>query len=110
MPKTVQCPVYPGSVTFADPMLTAQALAWEKGLTELQGASDITRSDLDRIMLPAIFANIEAWNVTIPGLSVVDADHFPASPRKKISELVSWLIEQISGVYVGSGDVDDPNA
>lgn len=110
MPKIVKCPVYHGTVTFVDPMLTTHALAWERALKEVQNAGDITRTELDRIMLPAIFTNIEAWNVAMPGMVEVDAEHFPASPREKVSELVSWLIGQISQIYTGTAEVDDPNA
>lgn len=111
MSKTVESPVarYAGTVTFVDPMLTAHGLAWEKALTEWRAAGEVTRSKADEIILPGIFACVEAWNIPVEGIEVVDAAHFPASPRRETSLLVRWLIETISAIYLGSGEVQDPN-
>jgi hypothetical protein len=99
---------WPGSVVLFDPLTLPQALAWEKAVRHTQQlGEDITLTDINYAMLPGICACVEKWE--LEGLDQVIPESFPASPRKDSIALCSWLIKEVTAVYIGEEEKADPN-
>lgn len=128
MPKKISSPSsrWPGAVHFADPMNMSQALAWaraqrelnkyrvivpvinEKGEETFPFRDDLLWEELHAALLPGIFACIDKWELEgFP--DPVDISNFPASPARERSILVAWLIGEVTSIYAGTAEVEDPN-
>jgi hypothetical protein len=99
MSKIITSPVkrFPGTVTLSDPLTFPQALAWEKAIA---AAREDTTSILavNAALLPGVFACAEKWDIT--GLpNPPQADTFPATPGKPVSELVAWLVREVATLF-----------
>lgn len=103
MGKLITSPVvrFPGTVEVSDPLNMLQVLAWEKAFREAQAIKESGYlSDLNAAYLPALLSCIDKWNIKgVPDKPTVET--FPFSPRLPSAELISWLIGEISAVYVG---------
>ena len=96
---------WPGQVSVSSPLTLPQALEWEKAIRTAQSLEgDITITDINAAMIPGILACIETWE-----LEGLDPDKFPASPRAESRDLISWLVKEITSVYVGEEEKSDPN-
>ncbi len=104
MPKTVTSPVekFPGKVTLAEPLTMPMVLEFEKAIAEGLELKDARQSEYDMIMVPAICACVEEWN--LEGLGDLNPDTFPGSPRKASAKLVSWLTREITALYRDAED------
>lgn len=99
---------WPGAVVLSDPMTLPQAITWERAIRDIQNRSDeATITDVNYIMLPAICACVEKWE--LEGLGDLTPDTFPASPRMKSIELITWLTNEIARIYTGEEEKADPN-
>jgi len=109
MPKTVTCPVarYAGTVTFADPLTMPQAIAWERAVSEAQNIQAQSQTEFEAALLPGICACVEKWE--LKGLVIATPETFPATPRAESAQLVGWLVKELTAIYTGSGEVQDPN-
>ena len=111
MSKRISSPSsrWPGSVTLSDPMTLPQALAWEKAIRATQGTTgEATLTDVNYALLPGICACVEKWE--LERLGQLTPDNFPATPRRKSIELITWLTNEVSAVYTGEEEKADPNA
>ena len=89
-------------------MSLPQALAWERAIRDMQARTDdMTITDVNYAMLPAICTCVEKWE--LEGMENVTPDTFPATPRGKSIELITWLTNEISRIYVGEEAKADPN-
>jgi len=110
MPKKISSPSsrWPGAVIFSEPLNMSQALAWERAIRATQAITEGTSTDAEAMLLPGIFACIDKWE--LEGLpETVDMTNFPASPRRESAKLVSWLIGEVTSIYAGTAEVEDPN-
>ena len=128
MPKKISSPSsrWPGAVTFSDPLNMPQALAWarakrnldkyrvttpvvdKKGNETFPFRDDILMEELHDALLPGVLACIDKWE--LDGLpEAVDISNFPASPAAASAILVSWLIGEVTSIYAGTAEVEDPN-
>ncbi len=110
MPKRISSPSsrWPGFVTFSDPLTLPQALAWEKAVRNAQDrTADATITDYNYALLPGICACVEKWE--LEKLENLTPDNFPATPRKASIELITWLMNEVSRIYVGEEEKADPN-
>jgi len=99
---------WPGQVTLSSPMSLPQALAWEKSIRVAQEvAATGTLTDYNYAILPGICACVEKWE--LEGIDNPTPDTFPATPRKASVELITWLMTEVSRVYVGEEEKSDPN-
>ena len=100
MSKLITSPVkrWPGSVTLADPLSFPQVFAFEDALAEATKlGEDITVERQYYALLPGVCACVEQWN--LDGLGRLTAETFPATPRKSATQLLSWLMEEVSGLF-----------
>ncbi len=98
---------WPGAVVLSDPMNLPQAITWEHAIRETQNQSnDVTITDVNYIMLPAICACVEKWE--LEGLGDLTPDMFPATPRVKSVELITWLTNEIARIYMGEEEKANP--
>ena len=93
----------------SDPITLPQALAWEKAVRDTRAkrvemGDDFSITASNAAMLPGILACVETWE-----LENLDPNKFPASPRRQSIELLTWLITEISSVYIGEEEKTDPN-
>lgn len=109
MPKKITSPSsrWPGFVVLVDPLTMPQALAWERAVRTAQELNAQTQTEFEAALLPGICACVEKWELT--GLENVTPDTFPASPRAESAKLVGWLVTEITAIYAGSGEAQDPN-
>ena len=110
MPKVVISPSlrWPGQISVSSPLNLPQALAWEKAIRTAQAvAENGTLTDYNYAVLPGIIACVEKWE--LEGIGDPTPDTFPASPRKASIELITWLMTEVSRVYVGEEEKADPN-
>ena len=109
MPKIITSPVkhFPGTVTLSDPLTFSQCFAIEDALeVSLKLEKETTLRRYYYALLPGVLACIEKWELdNFP--AIVARENFPASPKKPVSELISWLIAEISKLYLG--EVEIPN-
>jgi len=113
MSKVINSPVdnWPGSVTIADPMTIPQAIAFEDALeitNEMIAGKKVKVGNpkYNLELLRGLCPSVEKWE--LQGLADVTPETFPASPKNKSIELLSWLVEEIGSVYSGATQV--PNA
>jgi hypothetical protein len=108
MPKKIESPssFWPGFVVFADPLSLPQALAWEKSIRAAVELGTTTQTELDMAFEPGVLACIEKCE--LQGLPE-KLEFVPSSPRQAAKDLMAWLIGEVSKIYSGSGDVEDPN-
>lgn len=107
MGKTIESPSkkWTGSVVLSDPLTLPQALAWEKCIRNARNLEgEITITDINNAMLPGILACVETWE-----LEGLDPNKFPASPRKQSRDLITWLINEITRIYMGEEEKANPN-
>lgn len=110
MPKVVLSPSsrWPGQVTLTSPMSLPQAITWERAIQSVQSLGDsVTITEVNYALLPGICACVEKWE--LEGLGQLTPDNFPATPRAKSVELITWLTNEVSRVYVGEEEKADPN-
>ena len=129
MPKTITSPVrrWPGTVILSDPLSIPQTIAFEDALNKSQ-ADAKERGDIVRIknskgkesevanaasgryrliILDGILPCVEGWQ--LDGLpETLTKDTFPGTPRIPSVELIAWLVEEISKLFIEANDV--PNA
>lgn len=99
---------WPGAVVLSDPMSLPQAIAWERAISSvIQNANEVTITEVDYALLPAICGCVEKWE--LEGLGDLTPDTFPGSPRPKSIELRKWLTEEITSIYRGEEEKADPN-
>lgn len=99
---------WPGAVTLADPLTLHQALAWEKAVRAAQPPEEgTTLTEVNIAILPGVCACVETWE--LEGLGDLTPANFPGSPRRASSELLNWLIGEITRVYAGEEEKIDPN-
>ena len=110
MPKIVISPSlrWPGQVSVSSPLTLPQALAWEKAIRNAQSiGGEGTLTDYNYAVLPGICACVEKWE--LEGIDNPTPDTFPATPRKDSVELITWLMNEVSRIYVGEEEKADPN-
>lgn len=110
MPKRIVSPSskWPGAVVLSSPMTLPQALAWEKAVHNVQSFNnDATLTEVNYALLPGICACVEKWE--LEGLGELTPDTFPATPRIKSVELITWLTNEVSRIYTGEEEKADPN-
>jgi len=110
MPKIVVSPSsrWPGKVTLSSPMSLPQAIAWERAIRDVQALNkDVTITEVNYALLPAICGCVEKWE--LEGMGDITPDTFPATPRKESVELITWLTNEISRIYIGEEAKADPN-
>ena len=110
MPKIVISPSsrWPGKVTLSSPMTLPQAIAWERAIRDVQELNkDVTITEVNYALLPAICGCVEKWE--LEGVGNPTLDTFPATPRKESVELITWLTNEISRIYIGEEAKADPN-
>jgi hypothetical protein len=110
MSKRISSPSskWPGAVVLSDPMTLPQALSWERAIRAVQTHADnATLTDVNYALLPGICACVEKWE--LEGLDQPTPDTFPASPRNKSIELITWLTGEITRIYTGEEEKADPN-
>lgn len=99
---------WPGGVVLSDPLSLPQAITWEKAIQSVQSRGDeVTITEVNYALLPGICACVEKWE--LEGLGDLTPDTFPGTPRGKSIELITWLTNEISRVYVGEEEKADPN-
>jgi len=99
---------WPGQVSLSSPMTLPQALAWEKCIRVAQNNTEAsTLTDFNYAILPGICACVEKWE--LEGIDNPTPETFPATPRKQSIELITWLMTEVSRVYVGEEEKADPN-
>lgn len=100
--------LWQGSVTIADPLTMPQVLEIEKVLEAAGeiGEGRVRLSVLDNILIPAILACVEKWELSnFP--EQVSYETFPASPRRASSDLLRQIWDEVYKVYLG--EIDIPN-
>lgn len=109
MSKRILSPssLWPGEVSLSSPMTLPQAIAWERAIREVQDKTDVTLTEINYALLPAICGCVEKWN--LGGLGDITPDTFPGTPRGKSAELIGWLVNEITAVYTGEEEKADPN-
>lgn len=88
---------YPGTVKLSDPLSFPQTFAFEDALKEIENIEEDKRKRIPYIILKGICPCVEEWN--LEGLGQLTPDTFPATPRVASSDLVRWLIEEVSALY-----------
>jgi len=109
MPKTVDCPIarWPGQVTFKDPLPLADCVKLERAIRVVEALDyEPTRSEADELLLPAVLACVERFDLG-NGFTV---DPFPGSPKASSARLVAWLITQVIKIYRDEGESEVPLA
>lgn len=117
MSKVITSPFdrFPGTVTLADPMLLEQAVAWERARERADDLLEWQRdengkivdgtgkfrpgtvpSEREAIILEGVRACVEAWN-----LEGYDPQKPPYSPKAEVTNLVTWLMNEVNAVYYG---------
>lgn len=99
MSKTITSPVtrFPGAVTLPDWFTFPQLIEWERAVKTASGLKDdpnATEGQYLAAWLPGIGAAVEAWE-----MNGITAEHFPASPRAASTELLAWLVGEITKLY-----------
>ena len=110
MPKLVISPSsrWPGQVSLSSPMTLPQAITWERAIRDVQALNnDVSITEVNYALLPAICNLVEKWE--LEGLGDLTPDTFPATPRKQSVELITWLTNEISRIYIGEEEKADPN-
>lgn len=99
MSKTIVSPVkeFPGTVKLPDRLTMPQALMFEQSIKDGQALENGTQTEFDAIMLKAIFACVESWE--LDEIKDISEDTFPATPREESAELVAWLYSEILKLY-----------
>ena len=99
MSKTITSPVkeFPGSVELPDRLTMPQALAFEQSIRDGQELGEASQTQYDAVMVEAICACVEEWN--LEDFGQLAPDTFPATPRIPSAELIAWLYGEIVGMY-----------
>lgn len=101
MPKQITSPVkrWPGTVTISDPLTFPQVLKLEAALSEVRGREEVSKSEVDALLLPALLECVQEWRLeNFP--QGVNVDNFPATPRRPSAELIAWLLTEVTELYV----------
>lgn len=107
MGKILQSPVarYPGTVTIPDYLVAEQDLAFEDAMAtpaEIQGTHGV--GHYLQAILPGVIACVTEWNLAnFPEHPTLE--NFPRTPRKPVTQLVSFLVTEISKVYTDGDSV-----
>ena len=102
MSKKIDSPVekFPGSVTLASPLTFPQVIEYENAIRKASELDADTASvaDVHSLYLHAVCLCVEKWELEgIP--DGVTPDTFPATPRKSVTELASWLVSEILELF-----------
>lgn len=99
MSKTITSPVkeFPGSVELPDRLTMPQALAFEQSIREGQALEEASQTQYDAVMVEAICACVESWE--LEDFGQLAPDIFPATPRIASAELIAWLYGEIITLY-----------
>ena len=108
MSKIITSPVtrFHGTVTLPDAMDWGQYIAWEKALAmaiKERESEAPTVAGIQHAWLPGIKAVVETWNI-----DGITEGNIPPKPRQAVSELVSWLVGEISALYEDAETVPNP--
>lgn len=99
MSRTVTSPStrWPGSVTLSDPLTYPQLIVWYKAVSEASKTSqDGSPVESDYAILRGVYTVVEKWD--LQNWTATSPDNFPATPRKYVIEMVSWLIDSINAL------------
>ena len=102
MSKTIKSPVehFAGEITLPDYLTLPQALAFEQALADgsaLQQTEGFTQTQLDTVLIQAVCAVVENWD--LEGFGQLAPDTFPATPRVPSMELAGFLFNEIAKLY-----------
>lgn len=108
MSKTITSPVerYPGTVVLYDPLTFPQAIAFEDAVNaadELRESNNVAR--IRFAVLPGILACVEEWHLGGEFPERPALDNFPSTPRVSTTQLIDWLIKEITALYRESDEV-----
>ena len=100
MSKVITSPVarFPGTVTLADPLTLPLFAAWEDCLLAARkDAGGITSHHI--VFLPGIFKIVEKWDIGGGFPEYPTIDTIPPKPYVARTELLAWLINEISAIW-----------
>lgn len=107
MSKIISSPIkrYPGTVVLADPLTFPQSFAFEDALAEVERLKDAgSLSRLRYALLPGLLACVEEWHLaSFPERPALD--NFPSTPRLPVTQLIDWLVGEVSALYRESEEV-----
>lgn len=110
MSKIIESPVkrWPGSITLPEYLTYPQVVAFRKAMADARALGEEAQVDVyNYAMLPGLCVCVEKWNIT--GLpEQVTAETFPASPARASVQLLSWLIGQVTALFIEAEEI--PNA
>lgn len=111
--KIVNCPVshFRGHVVLHDPLTLLQLEAFERAAADVrrtQNEEIPSIAAIQRAILPGIIACVKEWHLRNLEQGQLSADSFPGTPRQAVSELLSWLSNEIAEIC--NGETEIPNA
>lgn len=107
MSKTIKSPVerWPGTVTLYDPLDYPQIIAVEEAFAESNELDeDASIGHRYGILVGPICTCIEKWDLKGLGNPPVP---FPATPRTPATELLSWLITEVTELFTEASDIPE---
>ena len=110
MSRTIKSPSkqWPGEVVLSDPLTFPQILAFEDAISNVKAVGNkVTQARADSLIIPGIIPCVEEWRLEgFP--SEVTESTFPASPRVPCTQLITWLVKELTAEFM-SGEII-PNA
>ena len=101
---------FPGTVVMPDFLTLPQVLDFEETehqiheLRESDGSVSFTK--INAIQLPFILGTVLEWRIEgIPAHPTIET--FPMSPRVPTAQLLTWIIREVTSLYIG--EVEIPN-
>jgi len=102
---------FPGTVKLPEFYTLAQVSAWSDAVQDVMAATDdkgnIRRIKKYMIMLPAILACVEVWQI-VGQPDNLTADNFVGTPTSAACDLLQWVDDEIRSIV--NGDLEIPNA
>lgn len=105
MSKVIKSPVerWPGTVTLYDPLSFPQVIGVEDAFAEVNELDeDASIGRRFGVLLEPICACVEKWELQGLGDPPVP---FPATPRTPATELLSWLITEVSSLFAEADEI-----
>lgn len=98
---TLTSPVeeFPGTVEMPERLTLPQALAYERAIKLAQATEDPTQTEYDVLAVEVVCECVEEWN--LEGFGQLSPDTFPATPRAASANLIGWLFNSITEIYIG---------